>query len=286
MPLAPVLRTWTTLGSTPAQKRRLDGNLTNSTLNRLAWACLAKMIRSCGQSVRVEVTETFNNVDPTSNQRMYLVDYDPRRSNQLYDAVATNPATAAVLRFNITNLWVAWTQQRTKEKRYQVAATNGGILLHGLIIEVFYGRCTMGRWFFLYAQSFHFLWSRQHQIFLGLFKPTIGVVEFRCVCRVELLPTINAFNTRKSQQAYGKNFGHRRSTHRHSSHGEAFLLPWLNRGTFGGVLRRGPYRAGLRRKLKRRRDLEQKFYGQLCVENLLRVVLNNFKTNISRDSIV
>ena len=163
--------------------------------------------------------------------------------------------------------------------------TEAGILLLGLLIEVFYGRCTMGRWFFLYAQSFHFLWSRQHQIFLGLFKPTIGVVEFRCVCRVELLP-INAFNTRKSQQAYGKNFGHRRSTHRHSSHGEAFLLPWLNRGTFGGVLRRGPYRAGLRRKLKRRRDLEQKFYGQLCVENLLRVVLNNFKTNISRDSII
>ena len=105
------------------------------------------MIRSCGQSVRAEVTGTFNNVDPTSNQRMYLVDYDPGRSNQLYDAVATNPATAAVLRFNnITNLWVVWTQKRTKEKRYQVAATNGGILLHGLIIEVFYGRrCTMRR---------------------------------------------------------------------------------------------------------------------------------------------
>ncbi len=48
------------------QKCRLDGNLTNSTHNRLV-ACLAEMVRSCGQSVRVEVTGIFNNVDPTSN---------------------------------------------------------------------------------------------------------------------------------------------------------------------------------------------------------------------------
>ena len=34
------------------QKCRLDGHLTNSTHNRLV-ACLAEMIRSCGQSVRV-----------------------------------------------------------------------------------------------------------------------------------------------------------------------------------------------------------------------------------------
>ena len=38
------------------QKCRLDSNLTNSTHNRLV-ACLAEMIRSCGQSVRVEVAE-------------------------------------------------------------------------------------------------------------------------------------------------------------------------------------------------------------------------------------
>ena len=48
------------------QKCRLDGHLTNSTHNRLV-ACMAEMIRSCGQSVRVEVTGIFNNVDPISN---------------------------------------------------------------------------------------------------------------------------------------------------------------------------------------------------------------------------
>ena len=38
----------------------------------------------------------FNYVDPTSNQRMYLVVYDPGQPNQLYDVVVTNPVTAAV----------------------------------------------------------------------------------------------------------------------------------------------------------------------------------------------
>ena len=52
------------------QKCRLDG--TSSTHNRLV-ACLAEMIRSCGQSVRVEVTGIFNNVDPANHQRMDLV---------------------------------------------------------------------------------------------------------------------------------------------------------------------------------------------------------------------
>ena len=80
-----------------AQKCRLDGNLTNSTHNRLV-ACLAEMIRSCGQSVRVEVTGIFNNVDPSSNKRMDLVVFDPGHANQLYDVVVvTNPVTAAVL---------------------------------------------------------------------------------------------------------------------------------------------------------------------------------------------
>ena len=88
----------------------------------------------------VEVTEIFNNVDPTSNQWMDLVVYDPGRPNQLYDVVVTNPVTAAVLRFNTSNLRAAWTQQRTKEKRYRVAATEAGMLLHGLAIEVY------GRW--------------------------------------------------------------------------------------------------------------------------------------------
>jgi hypothetical protein len=109
------------------QKCRLDGNLTNSTHNRLV-ACLAEMIRSYGQSVRVEVTGIFNNVDPTSNQRMDLFAYDPGRPKQLYDVVVTNPVTAAVLQSNTSNLRAAWTQQRTKEKRYRVAATEAGMI--------------------------------------------------------------------------------------------------------------------------------------------------------------
>jgi hypothetical protein len=98
------------------------------------------MIRSCGQSVRVEVTGIFNNVDPTIHQRMDLVVYDPGRANRLYDVVVTNPVTAAVQRSNTTNLRAAWTQQRTKETRYRVTATEAGTVLHGLAIEVY------GRW--------------------------------------------------------------------------------------------------------------------------------------------
>ena len=81
-------------------------------------------------SVRLEDTGIFNNVDPYSNQRMDLVVYDPGRPNQLYDVVVTNPVTAAVLRSNSTNHRVAWTQQRTKEKRYRVAATEAGMLFN------------------------------------------------------------------------------------------------------------------------------------------------------------
>ena len=121
------------------QRCRLDGDLTNSTHNRLV-ACLAEIIRSCGQTVWMEViTGIFNNVDLTSNQRMDLVVYDPGSPNQLYDVVVTNPVTAAVLRSNSTNnLRVAWTQQRTKEKRCRVAATEAaGMLLQRLAIEVY-----------------------------------------------------------------------------------------------------------------------------------------------------
>jgi hypothetical protein len=90
------------------------------------------MIRSCGQSVRVEVTGIFSNVD--------LIVYDPGRASQLYDVVVTNQVTAVVQRSNTSNLRAAWTQQRTKEKRYRVAATEAGMVLHGLAIEVY------GRW--------------------------------------------------------------------------------------------------------------------------------------------
>jgi hypothetical protein len=65
------------------QKCRLDGNITNATYNNLV-ASLAEMIRHCGQFVRVEVSGIFNNVDPSRNQRMDLVVFDPGRPNSLY----------------------------------------------------------------------------------------------------------------------------------------------------------------------------------------------------------
>jgi hypothetical protein len=71
---------------------------------------------------------------------MDLVVFDLGHPNGLYDVVVTNPVTAAVSRSGPTNLRAAWTQQRTKEKRYRVAATEAGMLLHGLAIEVY------GRW--------------------------------------------------------------------------------------------------------------------------------------------
>ena len=77
------------------QKCPLDRNLTNNTHNRLV-ECLAEMIWSCSRFVRVEVTGVFNNVDPTSHQRMDLVAFIPGRPNALYDVVATNPVTAEV----------------------------------------------------------------------------------------------------------------------------------------------------------------------------------------------
>ena len=70
------------------QKCKLDGNLTNSTHNRLV-ACVAEMARSCGQSVRVEASGIFNSVDPTSHKRMDLVVHDPGKPNQLYDLVVS-----------------------------------------------------------------------------------------------------------------------------------------------------------------------------------------------------
>jgi hypothetical protein len=51
----------------------------------------------CGQSVRVEVSGIFNNVDPSSNQRMDLVVFDRGRLNSLYDPEVTNPVSQKVL---------------------------------------------------------------------------------------------------------------------------------------------------------------------------------------------
>ena len=118
------------------QKCRLDGNLTNATHNNLV-ACLAEMIRHCGQSVRVEVSGVFNNVDPSSNQRMDLVVFDPGRSNSLYDVVVTNPVSHEVLSTNSVNSTATRVQERIKERRYKAAASAAGMSLHGLAIAVY-----------------------------------------------------------------------------------------------------------------------------------------------------
>jgi hypothetical protein len=118
------------------QKFRLDGNLTNATHNNLV-ACLVEMIRHCGQSVRVEVSGIFNNVDPSSNQRMDLMVYDPGRSNFLYDKVVTNPVSQEVLATNCVNTRATRVQEQVKERRYRDAVAAAGMTLHRLAIEVY-----------------------------------------------------------------------------------------------------------------------------------------------------
>jgi len=193
------------------QKCRLDGNLTNSTHNRLV-ACLAEMIRSCGQSVRVEVTGIFNNVDPASHQRMDLVVYDPGRPNLLYDVVVTNPVTAAVLRSNATNRRAAWTQQRTKERRYRAAATEAGMLLHGLAIEVY------GSWGDDFSHMFN------HFITLGAANSNIPRAILANYWRRRISVCLqsgvaNAINTRANRLT-ARTLG---AGGLHPSHGEAFF---------------------------------------------------------------
>ena len=118
------------------QKCRLDGNLTNATHSNLV-ACLAEMIRHCGQSVRVEVSGIFNNVDRSSNQRMDLVVYDPGQLNALYDVVVTNPVSQEVLVTNCVNIRATRVQEQVKARRYKSAGAAAGMSLHGLAIEVY-----------------------------------------------------------------------------------------------------------------------------------------------------
>ena len=160
----------------------------------------------------VEVTGIFNNVDPTSNQWMDLVVYDPGRPNQLYDVVVTNPVTAAVLRFNTSNLRAAWTQQRTKEKRYRVAATEAGMLLHGLAIEVY------GRW----GDDFSYMFN--HFISFGAANTNISRAILANYWRRRISVCLqsgvaNAINTR-SNRLTARSLG---AGGLYSSHGEAFF---------------------------------------------------------------
>ena len=167
--------------------------ITARTHNRLV-ACLAEMIRSCGQSVRVEVTGIFHNVDPANHQRMDLVIYDPGRPNLLYDVVVTNPVTAEVMRSNTTNRRAAWMQQRTEERRYRrAAAREAGMLLYRLaIIEVY------GSWGDDFSHMFN------HFITLGAANSniprTILAICWRCRISVCLHSGVaNTINTRANR---------------------------------------------------------------------------------------
>ena len=94
------------------------------------------MARSCGLTVRVEVTGIFNSVDLTSQQRMDLVVLDPGKSTDLWDVVITNPVSAEVLRSNMVHLHATRQHQLIKERRYREKATEAGMLLHAAALEV------------------------------------------------------------------------------------------------------------------------------------------------------
>jgi hypothetical protein len=206
------------------------------------------MIRSFGQSVRVEVSGIFNNVDPTSNQRMDLVVFDPGHPNRLYDVVVTNPVTAAVSRSGPTNLRAAWTQQRTKENRYRVAATEAGMLLHGLAIEVY------GRWGDDFSHMFN------HFITLGTANTNIPRAILANYWRRRISVCLqsgvaNAINTRTNRPTARTYAGCRRAALQPGGS----VLSWRDRRTIGSISRRSPHRSGLGRRLKQRRDWDKLF---------------------------
>ncbi len=95
------------------------------------------MIRHCEQSVRVEASGIFNNVDPSNNQRMDLVVFNPGRPNALYDVVVTNPVSQEVLTSASVNTRATRVHEQIKERRYKDAAAAAGMSLHGLAIEVY-----------------------------------------------------------------------------------------------------------------------------------------------------
>ena len=99
-------------------------------------ACVVEMARSCGQSVRVEVSGIFNNVDFSSHKRMDLVVHNPGKLNHLYDLVITNPVTHEVLQSSKVNLQATAVMQRIKERRYKELATEAEMLLCGAAVEV------------------------------------------------------------------------------------------------------------------------------------------------------
>ena len=126
--------------------------------------------------------------------------------------MVTNPVTAAVLRSNSSNLRAAWTQERTREKRYRDAAIAAGMLLHGLAIEVY------GRW----GDDFSYLFNH----FISLDAANINIPRailanyWRRRISVCLQSGVaNAINTR-SNRLTARTLG---AGGLHSSHGEAFF---------------------------------------------------------------
>jgi hypothetical protein len=155
------------------------------------------------------VTLQQHNIDPTSNQRIDLVVYDPGRPNQLYDVVVTNQITAAVLRSNSSNLRAAWSQQRTKVKRDRVVATKAGMLLHGLAIEVY------GRW----GDDFSYMFVSLGAANTNIRRAVLANYWRRRISVCLQSGVANAINTRSNRLA-ARSLG---AGGLHSSHEEAFF---------------------------------------------------------------
>ena len=124
-----------------AQKCPESKELTNNTHDSVV-RTLAELIRSCGSSCNVEVTGIFQNVAPSSLQRMDLVVHDPGRPNCLYDVVVTNAVTRAVEdgKSSRVNQSQTVAKERAKERKYSVAAAASGMTFRGVALEV------QGKW--------------------------------------------------------------------------------------------------------------------------------------------
>jgi hypothetical protein len=156
------------------------------------------------------------------------------------------PVTAAVLRSKTNNLRAAWTQQRTKEKRYREAATEAGMLLHGLY----------GRW----GENFSHMLN--HFISLGAANTNIprAILANYWHCRILVClqsGVANAINTRSNRLKTARTLG---AGGLHSSHGEAFF-PGLrnNRRRFATE---SPS-VGTLTEVKGRRDSDEQSVGLL-----------------------
>ena len=114
------------------------------------------------------------------------------------------------------------------------------------------GLRSMGQWFFLHVQSFHFPWRRQHQHSSGHLSQLLASSDL-CL----FAEWISQRNKYTKQQAHSQKFGCRRAT----LQPRGSVLSGLNRGTIGGVSRRSSHRSGLWRRLKWRRDLGEQFHG-------------------------